>query len=92
MPIIRTFAPFVAGIGRMSYARFISYNVIGGAGWVTILVLAGYRFGRLEIVKKNFSLVIMAIIVISVMPAVIEAYRAWREKRRSVKCKMQSVK
>jgi membrane-associated protein len=83
VPIIRTFAPFVAGIGRMTYARFISYNVIGGAAWVTILVLAGYWFGRLEIVQKNFSLVIMAIIVISVMPAVIEAYRAWQEKRRS---------
>jgi len=83
VPIIRTFAPFVAGIGRMSYARFISYNVVGGAGWVTILVLAGFWFGRLEIVKRNFSLVIMAIIVISVMPGVIEAYRAWREKRQA---------
>jgi len=83
VPIIRTFAPFVAGIGRMTYIRFISYNVIGGAGWVAILVLAGYWFGRLTVVQKNFSLVIMAIVVISVMPAVIEAYRAWREKRPS---------
>ena len=83
MPIIRTFAPFVAGIGRMSYARFISYNVIGGAGWVTLLVLAGYSIGRLKIVRDHLSAVTMVIIVISVMPAFIEAYRAWREKRRS---------
>ena len=82
VPIIRTFAPFVAGIGRMSYARFITYNVIGGAGWVTILVLAGYSIGRLKIVRDHLSVVTMAIIVISVMPGVIEAYRAWREKRR----------
>ncbi|MGO8703688.1 MAG: DedA family protein [Candidatus Brocadiia bacterium] len=85
MPIIRTFAPFVAGIGRMSYARFISYNVIGGAGWVTLLVLAGYSIGRLQIVRDHLSVVTMVIIVLSVMPAVIEAYRAWREKRRTAK-------
>ncbi|MGD0999532.1 MAG: DedA family protein [Candidatus Brocadiia bacterium] len=82
MPIIRTFAPFVAGIGRMSYARFISYNVIGGAGWVTLLVLAGYSIGRLQIVRDHLSVVTMVIIALSVMPAVIEAYRAWREKRQ----------
>ncbi len=83
VPIIRTFAPFVAGIGRMSYARFISYNVIGGAGWVTLLVLAGYSIGRLKIVRDHLSAVTMIIIAISIMPAFIEAYRAWREKRRS---------
>jgi membrane-associated protein len=82
VPIIRTFAPFVAGIGRMSYARFIVYNVIGGAGWVTILVLAGYSIGRLKIVRDHLSYVTMAIIVISIMPAVIEGYRAWRERRQ----------
>ena len=87
MPIIRTFAPFVAGIGRMSYARFISYNVIGGAGWVTLLVLAGYSIGRLQIVRDHLSVVTMVIIALSVMPAFIEAYRAWRDKRRA-----QSVK
>ncbi len=85
VPIIRTFAPFVAGIGRMSYARFISYNVIGGAGWVTLLVLAGYSIGRLQIVRDHLSVVTMVIIVLSVMPAFIEAYRAWREKRRTAK-------
>jgi membrane-associated protein len=86
-PILRTFAPFVAGIGRMSYARFISYNVIGGAGWVTLLVLAGYSIGRLQIVRDHLSVVTMVIIALSVMPAFIEAYRAWRDKRRA-----QSVK
>jgi membrane-associated protein len=92
LPIIRTFAPFVAGIGRMSYVRFIAYNVVGGIGWVTLLVLAGYWFGSRPFVRKNFGYVIIAIIVISVMPAVIEALRAWREKRGSAKCRVQSVK
>ena len=92
VPIIRTFAPFVAGIGRMTYLRFISYNVIGGAGWVTILVLAGHWFGRLDVVKNNFSLVILAIIVISILPAVIEGFRAWREKVQIAKCRMQTEK
>jgi membrane-associated protein len=76
VPIIRTFAPFVAGIGRMTYARFLAYNVIGGMVWIVAFVYAGYFFGNIPIVKDNFSLVILAIIVISVMPAVIEFWRA----------------
>ncbi|MGB5157514.1 DedA family protein [Desulfobacterium sp. N47] len=72
VPIIRTFAPFVAGIGKMNYWRFIGYNVIGGIGWVAICVFAGYYFGNLPIVKKNFSLVILAIIIISMLPGIIE--------------------
>ncbi len=72
IPIIRTFAPFVAGIGEMEYKRFISYNVIGGVVWVYLFVYAGYFFGNLEFVKNNFSLVIVAIIIISVIPVVIE--------------------
>jgi len=75
IPIVRTFAPFVAGIGRMSYWKFIAYNVIGGVAWVGICVFAGYFFGNLEIVKKNFSLVIIAILVISVLPMVVEYIR-----------------
>ena len=75
VPIIRTFAPFVAGIGAMTYARFIAYNIIGGVGWILILVLAGYFFGNVPIVKSNFSLVILAIIIISVLPGVIEFVR-----------------
>jgi len=80
IPIIRTFAPFVAGIGQMSYSRFISYNVIGGIGWVGICIGAGYLFGNLEPVKKNFSVVIIAIIFISVLPALVEF---WRERARA---------
>jgi membrane-associated protein len=75
VPIIRTFAPFVAGIGAMTYPRFIAYNIVGGVGWILSLVLAGYFFGNIPIVKNNFSLVILAIIIISVLPGVIEFVR-----------------
>jgi len=83
IPIIRTFAPFVAGIGRMTYGRFISYNVLGGLAWIAIFLFGGYYFGNLDIVKNNFTLVILAIIFISVLPGVIEflnqRYRSARE-------------
>ena len=75
VPIIRTFAPFVAGIGSMTYWRFISYNVIGGIAWIVLCTLAGFFFGNLPIVKENFSLVILAIIIISILPGVIEYMR-----------------
>ena len=81
IPIIRTFAPFVAGIGRMNYGRFLIYNVVGGIVWIAIFTYAGYFFGNIPIVKRNFTLVIFAIIVISVIPAVIE-YRQQRKKSR----------
>jgi membrane-associated protein len=80
IPIIRTFAPFVAGVGAMSYGKFISYNVIGGVAWVALFTLGGYFFGNLPFVQDNFSLVILAIIIISVMPAIIEFIR---ERSRS---------
>ncbi len=83
VPIIRTFAPFVAGIGNMSYGKFISYNVIGGVGWVAVFVFGGYFFGNIPLVKRNFSLVIFAIIIISVLPAVFEFFRQRRKNRRS---------
>ncbi len=80
IPIIRTFAPFVAGIGSMNYGKFIAYNIIGGIFWIVSLTLAGYFFGTIPVVKNNFTLVIMAIIVISVLPGVIEILRQWRNK------------
>jgi membrane-associated protein len=83
VPIIRTFAPFVAGVGKMSYGHFLAYNAIGGVLWVSICVFAGYFFGNLPFVKKNFSLVILAIIVISLLPAVVEFLRHRAEKKRS---------
>ena len=75
IPIIRTFAPFVAGIGSMTYWRFVTYNVIGGTLWVGICVFAGFFFGNIEIVQRNFSLVVVAIILISVSPVLIEFLR-----------------
>jgi membrane-associated protein len=75
IPIIRTFAPFVAGIGSMTYLKFISYNVIGGLGWIAAFLLGGFYFGNIPMVKRNFTFVIMAIIVISVMPPIIEYLR-----------------
>ena len=75
VPIVRTFAPFVAGIGRMSYARFVTYNVAGGVGWIAALVLGGYLFGNIPVVRQNFTLVIFAIIVLSILPGVIEFLR-----------------
>jgi len=75
VPIIRTFAPFLAGVGRMTYWRFLTYNVVGGIGWIMVFVLGGYFFGNLPVVKKNFTLVIMAIIIISVLPTIVEFLR-----------------
>jgi len=75
VPIVRTFAPFVAGIGSMSYGRFIAYNVIGGIGWVVILVFGGYFFGNIPFIKRNFSFAIVTIIILSILPAIIEFFR-----------------
>lgn len=70
IPIIRTFAPFVAGIGEMRYLKFLSYNIVGGLSWAALVTLVGFYFGNLDVVKHNFSLVVFAIIFISIMPAV----------------------
>jgi len=80
VPIVRTFAPFVAGVGAMNYAKFIVYNVVGGLAWVALFIFGGYWFGNQEFVKKNFSLVVLAIIIISVMPMVVEFIRARRSR------------
>ncbi|HKQ97531.1 MAG TPA: DedA family protein [Candidatus Polarisedimenticolia bacterium] len=79
VPIVRTFAPFVAGVGTMSYARFLAYNVVGGIVWVVLFVMGGYLFGNIPVVRENFSVVILAIIVLSLMPIVVE----WVRHRRS---------
>jgi membrane-associated protein len=80
VPIVRSFAPLVAGIGRMSYGKFIAFNVIGGVGWVVLLVGAGYFFGNIPIVRKNFSLAILAIIALSTVPVVTEYLRHRKSK------------
>jgi membrane-associated protein len=82
VPIIRTFAPFVAGVGRMNYGRFLLFNVVGGVSWVLICLLGGWFFGNLPWVQKNFEAVIVAIVVISVLPIVVEVIRGWLASRK----------
>ena len=86
VPIVRTFAPFVAGIGKMTYSRFMGYNVSGALLWIGLLLPAGYFFGNLPWVKKNFSVVVLAIIILSILPAVIEFLR---ERNRLAKSPRQ---
>lgn len=83
VPIVRTFVPFVAGVGQMTFSRFVAYNVIGGFVWVYFFTYAGFAFGNQPFVQKNFKLVILAIIVLSVLPMVFEGLREWRAIRRA---------
>jgi membrane-associated protein len=84
IPIIRTFAPFVAGIGAMNYSRFLVYNVVGAVLWVALFTFGGYFFGNLPIIKENFTLAILAIIVISVLPGVVEYLRERYKSSRKI--------
>jgi membrane-associated protein len=81
MPIVRTFAPFVAGMGKMTYPRFMTFNVVGAVVWIVSFLLLGFFFGNQPIVKKNFGLVIIGIIILSILPAVIEIWREWRRRK-----------
>ncbi len=92
VPIVRTFAPFVAGMGKMSYGYFFSYNVFGGIVWVVLFSLLGYFFGNIPFVKANFELVIIAIILVSVVPAVWEAWKARQEIKAEQAAKAQLEK
>jgi membrane-associated protein len=82
LPIIRTFAPFVAGIGSMTYPRFLFFNVFGGVLWVLLFVLSGYWFGTIPVVQRNFSLVIIALVLIPAIPSVVEVVRIQLARRR----------
>jgi membrane-associated protein len=83
MPFIRTFAPFVAGIGKMGYGRFATFNIVGGVAWVFLAILAGYFFGNVPFVKRNFHYVLVAIVIVSVLPAVVEYLRQRRGRAAS---------
>ena len=87
VPIVRTFAPFVAGVGSMTYRQFASYNIIGGVAWITSCLFAGYAFGNLPVVKENFTLVILAVIFISLLPGLIEFMRQRQQQRDTGKVK-----
>lgn len=82
VPIVRTLAPFVAGIGAMTYRRFMLFNLGGALLWVGLVTPAGYLFGQMPVVKNNFSLVILGIIFVSILPAVFEIVREWRRSKQ----------
>ena len=84
VPIVRTFVPFVAGIGGMRYSQFIAYNAIGAFVWIYFFAYAGFWFGNQPFVQKNFKLVILAIIIVSIVPIIVELWRGWRENKKSV--------
>jgi membrane-associated protein len=81
VPIVRTFAPFLAGVGTMKYRQFLLYNIVGGVAWVTLFTYAGYIFGNIPVIKKNFSLVILGIIIVSALPIVFEYFKAKKEQK-----------
>lgn len=82
VPIVRTFAPFVAGAGKMNYGKFIFYNIIGGVMWVSVCTMAGYLFGNISVIKDNFSIVVIGVVVISLVPILVEICRNRRKRSR----------
>ncbi len=84
VPIVRTFAPFLAGVGAMTYRKFLAYNMIGAAAWVAILVYAGYLFGNIPWVKDNLAYIVVAIVIVSVLPMVLQFLRERRARKRGV--------
>jgi membrane-associated protein len=80
IPIVRTYAPFVAGASRMDYGRFLSFNIIGGVAWITLFLYAGYFFGNIPVIQKNFEYVVVAIVLVSVVPVLIEWLKHRRER------------
>jgi len=87
IPIVRTFAPFMAGVGRMPYGRFLFFNVFGGLGWVLSMTLLGYYLGAIPLVRRHFEKVVLLIIVISVMPVVIQGWKTYRERQSGAPAK-----
>ncbi len=81
VPIVRTFAPFVAGVGRMNYGYFLTYNAVGGMAWIAIMLFAGYFFGGIDIIKRNFEIVTIVIVLISILPMIVEYARSRRRVR-----------
>jgi membrane-associated protein len=79
---VRAFTPFVAGVARMSYARFVAYNIVGGIGWITSMTLCGYWLGRREWIRQNFEMVVIAIVLVSVPPIAAGMLRHWLQSRR----------
>jgi len=85
MPLVRTFTPFVAGVARMSYRQFVLYNIVGGIGWVTSMLLCGYWLGQIDWISENFELVVIAIALVSVMPIGIGMLKHWLQARKSAR-------
>jgi membrane-associated protein len=92
VPILRTFAPFIAGVSNMQYRKFLTYNVVGGALWVSLFMFAGYFFGNLPFVKDNFSLVVIGIIIVSLVPVIIELVKYYKELSEQNKEKRKAIK
>ncbi|MBN1793267.1 DedA family protein [Candidatus Woesearchaeota archaeon] len=92
VPIIRTFAPFLAGVGAMKYPRFLAYNIIGGLAWVGLFLFGGYFFGNIPIIKNNFSIFILIIISISLLPVAIEAYKYYKDLQEQKKAAKATTK